>query len=332
MPWKGIKDPYKIWLSEIILQQTRVEQGWNYYEKFVAAFPSVHHLAAAPENAVFKMWEGLGYYTRCKNLITTAKIISTHYNGNFPETYEEIKTLKGIGPYTASAIASFAFDVPVAVVDGNVQRILARYFGISTPTDTTDGKKMYQNLAQALMDESQPGVYNQAIMDFGAIICKPNNPLCSQCVQQKDCEAFKHDMVKALPVKQKSLLKKERWFYYFLIELEDAVYIRKRTEKDIWQNLHDFVLHESDSPIEDILQCSAVFKNIFGSNSFIVKNVSAARKHQLTHQTINGQLVTVSIKSPLCTLQNYVLVKKSQLEHYAFPQFINAFLTRDQLQ
>src|SRR5437868_3718798 len=172
MPWKGEKDPYKIWLSEIILQQTRVEQGWNYYHQFVENFPTVIHLAKAPETKVFKLWEGLGYYSRCKNLIATAKIIASKHKGKFPEAYEDIISLKGVGSYTAAAIASFAFDLPFAVVDGNVFRVLSRFFGIATAIDSTAGKKMFTQLAAELLDKKHPGIYNQALMDFGAVVCK----------------------------------------------------------------------------------------------------------------------------------------------------------------
>ena len=247
MPWKAEPDPYKIWLSEIILQQTRVEQGWKYYENFVKAFPTVEHLARAPEQKIFKLWEGLGYYTRCKNLIITAKYISKECGGQFPSTYESILNLKGIGPYTAAAIASFAFQLPHAVVDGNVLRVLARYFGNSTPIDSTEGKKLYTRLATELLDKKEPGRYNQAIMDLGAVICKPQAPLCQQCPQKKDCQAFLHGWSKILPVKEKKLVKKTRWFYYFIITVKDQVLIRKRAAGDIWENLFEFVLFENNS-------------------------------------------------------------------------------------
>src|ERR1700753_3037261 len=226
MPWKGEKNPYRIWLSEVILQQTRVDQGWAYYEKFLEAFPTVHDLAHAPEQKVFKLWEGLGYYNRCRNLIATAKKIDAEYNGEFPNTYEEILALKGIGPYTAAAIASFAFDLPHAVVDGNVTRVISRYFGINTPIDTTAGKKLYTELADALLDKEHAAAYNQAIMDFGATVCLPRNPLCTDCIQAPDCQARQHGWTAQLPVKEKSIQKKERWFYYFIVEVPgDKVYI-----------------------------------------------------------------------------------------------------------
>lgn len=208
MPWKGEKDPYKIWLSEIILQQTRVEQGIKYYQAFINEFPSIHQLANAADEKVYKLWEGLGYYNRCKNLLRTARKISNEFNGIFPASYEEIMKLSGVGPYTAAAISSFAYNEPKAVVDGNVQRVIARYFGITTPVDTNKGKLFYRQLADGLLDKKNAGLYNQAIMDFGATICKPRNPLCEACAQQRDCVAFNKGFVSQIPVKEKALQKR----------------------------------------------------------------------------------------------------------------------------
>jgi A/G-specific adenine glycosylase len=331
MPWKGEKDPYKIWLSEIILQQTRVEQGWSYYEKFIKAFPKITDLAKAKEKTVFKMWEGLGYYTRCKNLIATAKKITKDFKGKFPTTYEEIKKLKGIGPYTAAAVSSFAFNEPQAVVDGNVQRVLSRYFGISTPIDTTHGKKMYQQLAQALLDNEQPGTYNQAIMDFGAVICKPQNPLCQSCVQKKECLAFKLNMVNLLPVKEKNLIKKERRFYYFIIEYQNKLYIRKRTAKDIWENLYEFFLYEAPIPQEEEPAFPHLLKELLGTSSFTIEVISKEFRQQLTHQKISGRFITVRLKKPCDRLENFEWVEKKALKRFAFPRFINTYLSATSL-
>ncbi len=323
MPWKGETDPYRIWLSEVILQQTRVEQGWAYYEKFIRAFPTVRHLAAAPEEKVFKMWEGLGYYSRCRNLLETAKYIDRELGGVFPDSYAEIVKLKGIGPYTAAAISSFAFNEKKAVVDGNVQRVLARYFGVSTPVDSTQGKKLFAVLAQSLIDEKLPGIYNQAIMDFGATVCRPKNPLCSSCVQVRDCEAFRHASVGLLPVKEKSVKMRSRWFYYFIIEVGDSVYVRQRREKDIWQSLFEFVLLEKDEPDDDP---SGAFLTEFLQQPFSVKSASAPLSQQLSHQRIHGRFYRVTLSSALSLPGGYKLVKKTALGDYAFPRFINSYL------
>ncbi|MEP7277468.1 MAG: A/G-specific adenine glycosylase [Bacteroidota bacterium] len=326
MPWKGEKDPYRIWLSEIILQQTRVEQGLGYYEKFIKAFPTIHKLARAPTEKVFKLWEGLGYYTRCKNLIATAAFISKEKKGIFPTDYETILSLKGVGPYTAAAIASFAFNLPHAVVDGNVFRVLSRYFGVNTPIDNPSGKKLYTLLAHQLLDHEQPGIYNQAIMDFGAVICKPQQPLCVHCPQKNDCQAFKHLLVKQLPVKSKLLIKKQRWLYYFIIYIQDGVLVRKRTTKDIWENLYEFVLFETDEPLEpgDKILRSLVNK-LFG-RPVRIKNISAAFRQQLTHQTIAGQFIELEASLVPPALQGYELVKTTALKKYPFPKSIAAWL------
>jgi A/G-specific adenine glycosylase len=330
MPWKGEKDPYKVWLSEVILQQTRVQQGWAYYERFIDAFPTIHDLAVAPEQKVFKLWEGLGYYSRCRNLIATAKKIDAEYNGQFPTTYEEILALKGIGPYTAAAIASFAFGLPHAVVDGNVTRVLSRYFGINTPIDTTAGKKLYVELADALLDKQQADIYNQAIMDLGATICLPRNPLCTECMQQMDCQAWQKGWTTQLPVKEKSIQRKQRWFYYLIVEdHEGEVYIRQRTTKDIWEGLYEFVLWETDEPAyfnNNRLPESDFLQQLFGRQALTVRYISKVYRQELSHQTIQGQFLTVRLKSALATPGDYFPVSRSRLSEYAFPKFINAWL------
>ena len=244
MPWKGEKDPYKIWLSEIILQQTRVEQGLDYYHRFIQMFPDIRQLAKAKDALIFKLWEGLGYYSRCRNLIDTARFISKELDCRFPNSYQSIRELKGVGPYTAAAISSFAFNLPHAVVDGNVSRVLSRVFGIEKPVDSTEVKKYLSTLAEELLDKKQPGIYNQAIMDFGAVVCKPSIPLCSICPFNKTCFAFLNDKVKKLPVKSKRITIKERWFYYLVIEGENGVIIQQRKSKDIWNQLYEFPMIE----------------------------------------------------------------------------------------
>ena len=244
LPWKGERDPYKIWLSEIILQQTRVEQGLPYYQKFIEQYPIVRHLADAPEDEVMKLWEGLGYYSRARNLHHSAKLIANELGGNFPDTYTGIRALKGVGDYTAAAIASFAFNLPHAVLDGNVFRVLARYFGIETPTDTPAAKKEFAALAQELLDPARPGDFNQALMDFGATHCTPQQPKCPACPLRPHCAAFQQNKVAELPMKSKSLVKKDRFFFYLVVHHKGDTFVRKRSGKDIWQNLWEFPLLE----------------------------------------------------------------------------------------
>jgi A/G-specific adenine glycosylase len=323
MPWKGEKDPYKIWLSEIILQQTRVEQGLDYYHRFVNNFPSVAELALASETRVFKLWEGLGYYTRCKNLIATAKFINEALAGKFPDKYEAILALKGIGPYTAAAIASFAFNLPHAVVDGNVYRVLSRYFDIADPIDSTEGKKYFNTLAHELLDKKQPGIYNQALMDFGAVICKPQLPLCTSCILNGRCSAFLQGKVQQLPVKSKTILKKSRWFYYLLIDFEGEVLVRKRGAGDIWENLYEFVLIETKEALSlDNLQ---PVLEILGENKFELAHISAFYKQLLTHQTIRGRFIKVQISQQI-SIKGYRPVGKKALQKLPFPKFISNYL------
>ena len=327
MPWKGEKDPYKIWLSEIILQQTRVEQGWAYFERFISAFPTIKDLAAADDQLIFKYWEGLGYYSRCRNLIHTARFVTKEYQGRFPETYEAIRQLKGVGPYTAAAISSFAFGLPYAVVDGNVYRVLSRVFGISTPSDSTEGKKKFGALAQQLIDQHHAGFYNQAIMDFGAVVCKPISPLCAKCIFKKECVALKTSMVADLPVKKKKLTVKKRWFYYFVLHYRNTTAIRQRTSKDIWRDLYEFPLIESDTP----LTASALLKQAkdqkwFSANGKITVKETSDFEQQLTHQRIQGQFIVLELPLKPAFFRDWEWVGKSQLGRYAFPRSLKVFI------
>jgi A/G-specific adenine glycosylase len=338
MPWKGEKDPYKIWLSEIILQQTRVEQGLNYYNNFIRTFPDIHKLAKAPDIKIFKLWEGLGYYTRCRNLIATAKYISKELKGKFPSVYEDILALKGIGPYTAAAISSFAFNLPHAVVDGNVFRLLARIFGINTPVDSTEGKRFFTQLANELLDIKQPGLYNQAIMDFGATICKPVAPLCTTCIFKKSCVAFINNKINGLPVKQKKITIRKRWFYYLVIEQENKpdsyrVAIRKRTEKDIWQDLYEFPLIEADKKLDkkNILQLAEKKKWLL-AKKYEVVSVSSLFQQQLSHQLITGQFLKIKIQQKTTLSNEWLWLEKNKTGKYAFPRFINQYLQENKAQ
>ncbi|CAL1520903.1 A/G-specific adenine glycosylase [Chitinophaga sp. MM2321] len=332
MPWKGEKDPYRIWLSEIILQQTRVEQGLPYYERFITHYPTVQKLATAPEEEVFRLWQGLGYYARCKNMLAAAREITNIYKGVFPREYEQIKALKGIGPYTAAAIASFAFNLPYAVLDGNVYRVLSRFFGIETPIDSTAGKKQFGELAMELLPPDQSAPYNQSIMDFGAIVCKPQQPLCQECPLNRKCIARQQQLVSLLPIKSKKLQIKKRYFNYLLVTFNEEIYIRKRTESDIWQNLHEFILIETAAPLDfTLLQATDAFKEIFQHTPFTVVNIAAPAKQQLTHQTIHSQFVTLAVEKPL-QVKDYLLVSRKLLPKYAFPKTITTFLQSKSLQ
>lgn len=327
MPWKGEKDPYKIWLSEIILQQTRVEQGLSYFNSFIKTFPDIHKLAKAPDAAVFKLWEGLGYYSRCRNLLVTARYISKVLKGQFPATYDDIKALKGIGPYTAAAISSFAFNLPHAVVDGNVFRVLARVFGISAAIDSTEGKKKFTSLADELLDKKQPGLYNQAIMDFGAVVCKPVAPLCTGCVFKKQCFAFLNDKVNELPVKEKKISIRKRWFYYLVLENKNEIAIRQRVAKDIWQDLYEFPLIESATELDrKKILLQAEKKKWLQKKGYEILSVSPLFKQQLSHQLIAGQFIRVRLKSKPAVKNDWQWATKTKIGKYAFPQFINQYL------
>lgn len=328
MPWKGEKDPYRIWLSEIILQQTRVDQGLDYYNNFIKTFPNVHKLAAAKDEQVFKLWEGLGYYTRCRNLIATARHISKDLNGKFPSTYEDILVLKGVGPYTAAAISSFAFGLPHAVVDGNVFRVLARLFEISTPVDSTNGKKLFTALAEKLLDKEQPGLYNQAIMDFGATVCKPAAPLCSGCVFQKKCSALLNGKVNELPVKEKKISIRKRWFYYLVLEYRNKIALRRRTAKDIWLDLYEFPLVETSRKEKPSFIIKEAEKNKWlKKNFFDMEGASGISSQQLSHQLISGQFIKIKLKQQPAAINDWIWIPKKNISRYAFPGFINQYLS-----
>ncbi len=330
MPWKGEKDPYKIWLSEIILQQTRVEQGWSYYEKFISTYPNIHLLAKAKENEVFKLWEGLGYYNRCRNLLFTAKHIVTTFNGIFPSNYEDLLKLKGVGPYTAAAIASFAFNLPHAVVDGNVFRVFARYYGIHTPTDTKEGLTIFNKIASENLAFKKAGIYNQALMDFGATVCKPMSPLCGDCVMQNTCAAFAQKTVGQLPIKEKVIQKKKRYFDYFLFKLNGKFWIQKRGPGDIWAGLYQFYLVENDKLV---IADNAYFQQVLKDQLLIdlkevkITNESKIYQQQLTHQLLTFRFLTIELKKMPKTFEKGEWVSIKNLEKFAFPKTINSFLT-----
>jgi A/G-specific adenine glycosylase len=322
MPWKGEKDPYKIWLSEIILQQTRVDQGWKYYENFINAFPDVHALASAPEEKVFKLWEGLGYYSRCRNLIATARYISKELRGKFPSSYSDILQLKGIGPYTAAAIASFAFRLPYAVLDGNVFRVLSRIFDIDTPIDSTIGKKQFSNLAQEVLPPQQAAEYNQAIMDFGAVICKPV-PECNNCFFNRNCSAYLSGTQDLLPVKAKKTTIKERWMNYLVLTYKDQIAVHQRTGKDIWQQLFEFFLIESEGPVTD-KKVLEQLKKQYGITGFDVQD-TIQTSQRLSHRLVHFRFIRVKLNRKE-QLPGFHWVKADELDQYAFPKTLHRYI------
>ncbi|MFK7806582.1 MAG: A/G-specific adenine glycosylase [Saprospiraceae bacterium] len=334
MPWKGEKNPYLIWLSEIILQQTRVEQGLPYFEKFKAVYPTVHDLARAPEDEVMKLWEGLGYYSRARNLHSTAKYISGDLKGVFPKEYKNILALKGVGPYTAAAIASFAYGLPHAVVDGNVYRVLSRFYNIDDPIDTTIGKAKFVKLADELLDKTKPGVYNQAIMDFGATVCVPKNPICDSCPLQVKCKAYEKNKVDKLPVKSKKLIRKKRFFNYLVVKDEgNQTLIRKRVEKGIWQNLYDFPLIESTKQIELAdLKKQSDWKDWIGKNKLIILPSKPFRQ-LLTHQEIIAVFWEVKINDieDLPMFDRFASVDWTALANFGFPKIIDTYIKDNSL-
>lgn len=322
LPWKDEKDPYKIWLSEIILQQTRAEQGLKYYLSFIENYPSVCHLAKAKDEDVFRLWQGLGYYNRCKNMLASARFICEDLNGKFPDDYEGIKSLKGVGEYTASAIASFAFALPYAVVDGNVYRVLSRYFGIEDAIDSSEGKKKFVQLAQDLLDTKFPAAYNQAIMDLGATVCTPKNAQCGDCPLHNKCVAFKDNLIALLPFKAKKLKVQNRFFNFLVLNYKDEIWIERRSEKGIWQNLHQFYLIESTKSIAlSTLQQDSFFVN----NKSLIKELvfDSMYKQRLTHQLLESKFYTVRLSSKNIALpEQGFWLPISQLKNFAFPKTI----------
>jgi len=329
MPWKGEKDPYKIWLSEIILQQTRVEQGLAYYNNFLKTFPTITELACAPDQKVFKLWEGLGYYSRCRNLIATARIITEKYKGSFPRNYEEILALKGIGPYTAAAIASFAFNLPYAVVDGNVFRVLARVFGMDEPIDSTTGKKTFHQLASRLLDAQQPALYNQAIMDFGATVCKPAAPLCTDCFLKKNCVAYIGNRVSELPVKEKKIKITTRNFYFFIIKHKNKIAVKERVAKDIWQHLYEFPLIELLQNQSSEEAVTAARQQGWFSDKSTVKIGNTIYRQKLTHQAIAAVFLEVEVSRAPAALREYDWADRKELGTYSFPKIIHNYLSAE---
>jgi len=325
LPWRETSDPYKIWISEIILQQTRVAQGMGYYNRFVEEFPTIFDLANASEDTVLKLWQGLGYYSRARNLHFTAKFIVNNHNGIFPSDYKSILSLKGIGNYTSAAIASIAFDLPYAAVDGNIYRVISRYFGISTPIDSEKGKSEIQKIANELILEKNPGFHNQAFMEFGALQCVPKSPNCNLCPLQGTCYAAINNLTDQIPVKEKKVKQRTRFFYYYVIESKDSILLEKRTGKDIWKNLHQFPLIESESELaeNEILNLSTPVDTLKNAN---FKSISESVKHVLTHQTIYARFIHIETDDFNLKDSNFIRVNKKDIYKFAVPRLLENYL------
>lgn len=315
LPWRNTRDPYRIWISEIILQQTRVAQGLEYYRRFIERFPDVAALANAPEDEVLRLWQGLGYYSRARNLHAAAKSM----NGTFPVDYAGVRALKGVGDYTAAAICSIAYGMPYAVVDGNVYRVLSRYFAIHTPIDSTQGKKEFASLANELLDHRRPDLYNQAIMDFGAMVCTPASPDCNGCPLADSCAALASNTVAELPVKEKKTKTTDRYLTYLKIVADGHTFIRKRDDNDIWKGLYEYPLIETSQPIADIgeLTSHPAFATLTAGKETTVRQLCQNVKHVLSHRILYASLYEVRLHTD--HIEGYMRIPLNDLNRYAFP-------------
>ena len=321
LPWKETVDPYKIWISEVVLQQTRVQQGTHYYLKLIKAYPSVEELASADEDDLLRLWKGLGYYSRARNMHKAAKIIAQDYDGQFPTKKSDIEKLPGIGPYTAAAISSFAYGLPYAVVDGNVYRVLSRVFGIFLPINATAGIKKFAALAQELLDKNNPAHYNQAIMDFGALCCKPKSPDCMFCPMTEICIAYQQGLVQSLPVKEKKINRRMRKFIGLIISADRHILIQKRQDKDIWQGLYSIPLIEDDLTHNKAAQLSSLGPNYevrLDDMEFLKQD-----QQKLTHQDIVVDFYVVKVAQ---LNADTIRINNDNYDQFALPRVIDKML------
>jgi len=321
LPWRNTRDPFKIWLSEVLLQQTKVEQGTSYYLKFIARFANVQELAQASEQEILKLWQGLGYYSRARNLHYASQQIVTQYSGSFPTNYKELLKLKGVGEYTAGAIASICYNEKVAIVDGNVYRVLSRFLSIDTPIDTTTGKREFKAIAQLLLENNNPSHFNQGIMELGATICTPKQPNCATCPLQKACSSFAKNNILEYPVKAKKTKQKKRFFNYLVLRTpNDSFYIEKRKDKDIWQNMYQFPLIETNSETNSL----HLEDTIISTKSAVIYN---APKHILSHQIIYTKFWEFRINETfLKNNKQWILINKNDISQYPFPKLIDNYI------
>jgi A/G-specific adenine glycosylase len=328
LPWRETRDPYLIWISEIILQQTRVAQGLDYYHRFIERFPNVSSLAGADEDEVMKYWQGLGYYSRARNLHAAAREVVQRFGGCFPTTYDDVRSLKGVGDYTAAAICSFAFRLPHATVDGNVYRVLSRHFGVETPVDSGEGKRYFADLARELMVTRRPDLYNQAMMEFGALQCVPRAPACDSCPLRDRCIALATRRVDSLPVKRGKPTVKPRYFNYLCIRSGGMTLLSKRVAKDIWQNLYEFPLIETDRPTNfDELRHDPRFQTLLdGATLLHLDEHVSSRRHLLTHRVIHACFHELTVSTFTPSMHAYLPVPDDALGEYAVPRLIQQYL------
>ena len=333
LPWRKTRDPYVIWVSEIIMQQTRIEQGLPYYYRFLESFPSLRQLADAAEEDVLNVWQGLGYYSRARNMHAAAKFILREHNGVFPEKYDDILQMKGVGKYTAAAITSMAFDLPYPVFDGNVLRFFSRFFGIISPVGQVKGKNRIHELAKQYIDKEHPGEFNQAIMEFGALQCKQGSPDCNPCPLKQDCFALNQGMIRELPVKSKVQLQRKRYFHYFVIFQKSTkrgkyLLLQKRESDDIWKNLYDFPLIESDKTVsEEKLRKMQRWEEIFSNSNILIFRKTKIYKHILTHQIIHARFYFIS--GPVMIKGNFKKVSLTEIHNFPVPRLIENFLQEE---
>lgn len=330
LPWRESSDPYIIWISEIILQQTRVAQGMDYFYRFTRRFPDVASLAEAEEDEVLKYWQGLGYYSRARNLHAAAKCIMDKFGGVFPQEYKDILSLKGIGEYTAAAIVSFVWNRPYPVVDGNVFRVLSRLFAVDTPIDTTGGKKQFTELAAMVMNPAKAGIHNQAIMEFGALQCVPQNPDCEACPLKERCAAYASGSVQRYPVKQNKTKTRPRYFNYLYIIYNGKTWLSRRGKKDIWEGLYEFPLIETEKPMDFAgLQQTEEFRHLFdGAGKLNVSIDIPEIKHVLSHQILHAAFYRIEIEHVSEALHSYLSVPLEDIERYAVPRLVHIYLEK----
>ncbi|MEI7526835.1 MAG: A/G-specific adenine glycosylase [Mariniphaga sp.] len=326
LPWRSNRDPYYVWISEIILQQTRVDQGTEYFVRFIAQFPNIASLAGSSENELLKMWQGLGYYSRARNIYVAAGQIMNHFNGRFPDSHNDILKLKGVGDYTAAAIASIAFGLPHAAIDGNVYRVLSRIFGIHTPIDSTQGKREFLELSTFLIDRDSPGAYNEALMEFGALQCVPRNPDCTVCPFQNQCIAFSRSEIAALPVKSIKVKVRHRFFNYLYLKHDKSIILEKREGNDIWQNMYQLPLIESlKSLTVNELAGDEKFRLMFENESIVIETVGGEILHVLSHQKLHVRFFEIStLEAP--KRSGWINIIPEALSEYPIPKLIDNFL------